>query len=693
VRDEGGLAFAQDASAQFAHMSNAAAAAGAVDVVLPPKEIAAEILRARPRLTVARRLHEGELQAVFTLLRQAHDIDFTHYKPATIDRRIRRRMAMHKLGDLPAYLDRLRGDPHELESLCGDILIRVTAFFRDPEVFDALDGHVLPQILENRAGDRPVRVWVAGCATGEEPYSLAMLLLEAAGRFGVNVPIQIFGTDVSGASIDRARLGLYPETIAETISPERLRRFFTETPDGYRVNKQVRDCCVFARQNLVRDPPFSKLDLISCRNVLIYLGPVLQRKAMGIFHYALLPDGHLVLGRSETIGGFADLFTVASSKHKIYLKKNVSKRMPLEVTTAAARKEEVVERVRMQDENPSSPANVFREADRVMLTRFTPPGVLIDENMDILQFRGRTSRYLEPAPGAASFNLLKMAREGLLAELRAAVQDARKKGGPVRRAGVRVDGAGGEPEAVVDIEVVPFGTPNNEKYQLVLFHEVAGPAVEPAAPGRKKKKEDEENGTVATRLRRELDATREYLQSIIEEQEAMNEELRSANEEIQSSNEELQSTNEELETAKEELQSSNEELLTVNEELADRNQELAQANDDLVNLLASIDLPIVMLDPDLRIRRFNPGAQRVLSLIPGDVGRPIADLNTSLSVDALDDLVRGVIEDLEVRELEVKDRRGTTHLLRVRPYKTLDNRIEGAVIVLIDIDRIRKAAG
>jgi two-component system CheB/CheR fusion protein len=420
---------------------------------------------------------------------------------------------------------------------------------------------------------------------------------------------------------------------------------------------------------------------------MIYLGASLQRKVMSIFHYALRPHGYLLLGSSETIGHYAELFSTVDRKFKIYRKKMTATRPKVDIETVVIPRERV-ERVRMEEE-VASPSNVFREADRLMLQRFSPPGVLINESMDILQFRGRTSHFLEPPAGAASFNILKMAREGLLTELRAAIHSARKKEGPVRREGIRVKTNGDS--ILVNLEVVPFITPGKERYQIILFEEV------PQAPSEKKgrktvrtKTEEEADTRQVGRLKRELDATREYLQSIIEEQEAMNEELRSANEEIQSSNEELQSTNEELETAKEELQSSNEELTTLNEELESRNQELAEANNDLVNLLTSVDLPIVMLDNELRIRRFNPGAMRVFNLIASDTGRSISDLKVTLMLDDLDGMIKGVIDNLEVKELEVKDRQGHSYALRIRPYKTMENKIEGAVLVLIDLDQLKK---
>jgi two-component system CheB/CheR fusion protein len=460
---------------------------------------------------------------------------------------------------------------------------------------------------------------------------------------------------------------------------------------GYRVSKAIRDCCIFARQNLTKDPPFSKVGLISCRNVLIYLDSVLQRRVMSVFHYALQPNGYLLLGSSETIGNYGELFAIVDRRHKIYQKKGSVGRLPVDVArTVLPLSMAQHGHLRVNEEEAAATPSLFREADRVLLSRLSPAGVVIDDNMEILQFRGRTSPFLEPAPGTASFNLLKMAREGLVAELRAAIHQARKNDTSVRREQISLI-ADGHTE-LVNIDVIPFVSPQSSGRHFIILFEAVPP--EPAAARKKGKKGAAPALPVETkqtvRLKRELSATRDYLQSIIEEQEAMNEELRSANEEIQSSNEELQSTNEELETAKEELQSSNEELMTLNEELEHRNEELAHANNDLLNLLASVDLPIVMLDSGLRIRRFNPGAQRTLNLIPSDAGRSIRDLKLTLDLDDLDEMIASVIDTLEVRELEVRDRGGRTYLLRIRPYKTADNKIEGAVLVLIDIDQLKK---
>ncbi len=683
IKAEGGITFAQDESAKFGGMPQSAIAAGSVDFILRPAEIAQELIRIARHSFMAGQLlggpmlPEAEVARVFSLLRKTHGIDFTHYKPNTIDRRVRRRMALTKIDDVQHYVDLLRENPAELDLLYRDLLIQVTSFFRDGEVFEALKRDVLPAVVREAGARQPLRVWVPGCATGEEVYSVAIALLEVVQATGTHYPIQIFGTDISDRAVDFARAGLYPATAVAEMAEERLRRFFTKESDSYRVTRPVRDCCIFARQDVTKDPPFSKLDLISCRNVMIYLGAVLQRRVISVFHYALRPGGYLLLGSSETIGGFGELFAAVDRKHRIYRKRETML-APLPPAVEYAPRE-IAERPSM-DDAAFGAGNPFREADRVLLARYAPVGVIVNENLDVLQFRGRTSSFLEPPPGTASFNLLKMAREGLLGELRGAIQTAKKSNTPVRRESIRVNNNGGS--ILANIDVIPFLSPAKEKLLIVLFEEAPAEKRNAALRGKKRLTAHEERQV--ERLKRELEATREYLQSIIEEQEAMNEELRSANEEIQSSNEELQSTNEELETAKEELQSSNEELTTLNEELETRNQELAVVNNDLVNILTAVDIPIVMLDRGLRIRRFNPGAQRALNVIPTDIGRPLNDIRTPLVIENLHEQAGEVIETLETRELEVKDHTGREYSLRIRPYRTTDDRIEGAVIVLVE---------
>jgi two-component system CheB/CheR fusion protein len=684
----GGIVFAQDESASFDSMPRSA---GTPDFVLPPAEIARELVRIARHAYMAEdddatQFTDRDLQKIFALVDRAHDLDFSHYKATTVERRIRRRMALHRIDALPAYISLLQTNAKEVEQLYSDILIRVTSFFRDPEVFETLKHDLLPALLKSHADGSPVRVWVPGCATGEEAYSFAITLLEVATAAGFQCPMQIFGTDVSEAAVDFARAGTYPEGIVEEMSPERLRRFFTKVEGGYRVVRAVRDCCIFARQNLTKDPPFSRLDLVSCRNVMIYLGAVLQRKAMAIFHYSLLPEGYLLLGSSETVGSHAELFGVVDRRNRIYQKKSSFARVPVDFTPATQR--EPAEIRPMDDDLTTAANSLLRDADKALLARYSPPGVLINDAMEILQFRGRTSDFLAPAPGRPSFNLMKMVREGLFADVRAAITDARKRDVAVRRTGVHVTNEIGS--NIVDIEVVPFESGTQERFFLVLFEDAREDPLVETARGKGKAKEKSGPTTSdprqVARLKRELDATREYLQSIIEEQEAMNEELRSANEEIQSSNEELQSTIEEVETAKEELQSTNEELTTLNEELASSNIELAEVNNDLQNLLAAVDVPIVMLSADRRIRRFSPGAQRLMNLVPSDIGRFMSEVRSSVDLNALDAVITSVVDTLEMQQLEVEDREGRKWMLRVRPYRTIDNKIDGAVLALSPID-------
>jgi two-component system CheB/CheR fusion protein len=594
-------------------------------------------------------------------------------------------MVLHKIETLEDYLHFVQGNTAEVHSLYQDLLIHVTRFFRDGESFEALAETVFANLTgdgRDRADD-PIRIWVPGCSTGEEAYSIAIALLEHLGDDANATPVQIFATDVSEAAIERARAGIYQENISADVSSERLRRFFSRIDGSYRVNKQIRDMCIFARQDLTRDPPFFKLDLIVCRNVMIYLGAVLQRRLVTVFHYALKPGGYLMLGSAESIGTHLDLFEAVEKRHKIFAKKAAS--APRDMNFPSGH-------IPMANRNPrpSEPrgiTGVQNDANRIVLSRYSPPAVLVDSDLRIVQFRGHTGAYLEPAPGDANLDLLKMAREGLLYGLRSAVTEARKNGSPARKEGLRVQHEGAALE--VDVEVIPLNAGGDGRFFLILFESTRGtggrakrkpakPAPEPAKGGKVKKDE-------VARLERELAASREYLQSMIQDLEAANEELQSANEEILSANEELQSTNEELDTAKEELQSTNEELNTVNEELQGRNEELSRANSDLVNLLGSVQIAIVMVTNDLRIRRFTPMAEKVLNLIPTDVGRPIGDIKPNLECSPLEKLIADCIDSVSIKEHECRDRSGNPYLLRIRPYKSVENRIDGAVLVLFDL--------
>ena len=509
---------------------------------------------------------------------------------------------------------------------------------------------------------------------------------------GADTPIQIFATDIEEIALTKARTGRYIENIALDISAERLRRFFTKVDQRYQITHAIRELCTFSKHDLCRDAPFSNLDLISCRNVLIYLESAMQRRVIPFFHYALNPNGFLALGTSESIGTFSDLFTLVDNKQKVFAKK-VSATRPTFAFPFPTHEADNAE-APAQDMRVDGPLlkgmDVYQEADRVVLNQYAPAGVLINEQMDILQFRGDTSHYLRPAPGKASLNLLQMAREGILMDLRSAITHAQKTGGVSNREGVqvRLDGQ----SLSITVRVIPLTLPSPlSRHYVILFEEVASPTVREVRQ-RTRRGEAAKRGAenqLNSQLARELEATKQYLQSIIERYEAANEELKSANEEILSSNEELQSTNEELETAKEELQSTNEELSTVNDELRQRNQELGEANNDLTNLFSSANLPIIVLGSDLRIRRFTASAEKVLNVIPTDIGRPIGHLNLNIPIPDLEPLILEAIDSVSIKEREVQDREGHWYCLRIRPYKTTDNRIDGAMLLFIEIDSFK----
>jgi two-component system CheB/CheR fusion protein len=708
IKAAGGIAIAQEpGTAKYDGMPRAAIATAAVDLVLPPERIAAELGQfvRHPFLRVVqpRRpgddlpVHDDKLQRVCEVLRQSTGVDFTHYKAPTIRRRLQRRMVLQKIGTIDQYIKLLRESPGEVQSLYRDILIHVTRFFREPETFEALAKYVFPKITENRRPDNPIRIWVPGCSTGEEAYSLGIALLEFLGDKASGVRVQIFATDVSEATVEYARSGIYHTAIESDVSRERLRRFFTKLDGSYRVSKSVRDMCVFARQDLTRDPPFSHLDLIICRNVLIYMGAALQKRLLSLFRYALRNTGYLVLGAAETVGPGSEMFASVEKKHRIYTASGAEPPPGMHFpVNYAAIEPQPGRRAPMPVPEVSS---VQKEATRIVLERFSPPGVLVDNNLHILEFRGQTGRYLEPAPGEASLNLLKMAREGLLYGLRTVLHEARKKNQPMRKDGLRVRVNGDI--RPLSVEVIPLaGGAQEGRYFLVLFDEdrrakpikqIKAPEASPPAPRGKRERGSEEEAATAKHLQEELRSTREYMQSIIQDLEAANEELQSANEEILSSNEELQSTNEELDTAKEELQSTNEELNTLNEELHSRNDELSRVNSDLTNLLGSVQIAIVMVSADLRIRRFTPMAEKILNVIPGDVGRPIGQIKPNIKCPDLEELIRDSIDHVVTREREVQDNDGNWFSLRVRPYKTVENRIDGAVLVLFDITDARGA--
>lgn len=767
IKAEGGITFAQDDSAKYDSMPRSAVAAGCVDFVLKPEDIAKELARIAKHPYVAGqaqeslsseedRAHameqeydetplpsggrrtprvgaksaraevektrgnaaENAFKRILVLLRNHSGVDFSLYKSTTIQRRISRRMVLNKKNSSASYAEFLKGNSKELNALYSDALIGVTSFFRNPEAFDLLKRKVFPRMLQRR-GHEPFRVWVLGCSTGQEAYSIAMAFVESAENAARLRKLQVFATDLNDVLLDNARRGLYAKSLAQDVSPERLRRFFVEEEGGYRVVKPLREMVVFARQNLISDPPFSRMDLISCRNLLIYLEPSLQRKVIPTFHYALRSEGFLFLGASESIGGFTELFEPVDKKHKLYSKKTAPTpilHLPAKTERGKHRSSATLPRAQMENssgratglqepEGLRAELSAQREADRVAINQFAPPGVLINAGLQIVQFRGPTSAYLQtPSTGKASFDVLKMAREGLMLPLRAAINKAKKLNKTARVMNVRVNQNG--KTRTINVEVIPLKN-LRERCFLILFRDV----------GKTRAQKAERHGATETRAARvlpkhkesrrlsklesELTETRDYLESIQEQHEAANEELQASNEEVQSANEELQSINEELETSKEELESANEELTTVNEEMANRNAELSRLNSDLTNLQVSIKLPILLLARDLTIRRFSAPAEKIFNLIATDVGRPLSGIRHSLSlvqsatdaskVIALEDLVREVIDTVREQERDVYDRDGRWYILRARPYLTVDNKVGGAVLVLADITDLKRS--
>jgi two-component system CheB/CheR fusion protein len=712
IKAAGGITFAQDSSAQFDGMPKNAVDSGCIDFELPADRIAEEIgdiasnpFVATDSLPSVDNSTEPDLDIapILRALQKTCGIDFTLYQPNTLQRRIKRRMILMKAKGLKEYLHVLHDKPAQVHALCQDVLINVTSFFRDPEVFAALEAETIPQLLKSHINGEAIRVWVVGCSTGEEVYSLAILFSEVAAKLNIESSIQIFATDLSAPNIERARAGVYSLQRVQDLSPERLHTYFVEEDGSYRVIKAVREMCIFAKHDVLSDPPFSRMDIVTCRNLLIYLKPQMQERVLRTLHYSLMPHGCLVLGTSESVGQTRELFGQNEPTQKIFTKKSgLPHRLPpispgskAGGTTAKVQPDPIKSVGTVGPFGPVSGPDLLRESERVLVTKFAPPGVLVNQEFEILQFRGETEAFLAVPQGKATLNLLKMARDGLAGSLRSALQRAKKENGVVREEGIKFSSPRGRIE--VSLEILPVrGRSAAEGGFLVLFE--SPPRSETVAAPRSSRRTpvvastDQENADAQIgQLEQELAAMREYLQSVIEQQEATNEELQAANEEAQSANEELQSINEELETSKEEVQSSNEELITVNDELHSRNVEVGQMNNDLVNLIGSVNTAIVMVGVDLCIRRFSPMAEKLLNVIPSDIGRPITNISLNIDVVDLRRLLENVIHTLSPIELEVRDAGGNWFSLRIRPYITLEKKIDGAVMMLVDIDAIKRA--
>jgi two-component system, chemotaxis family, CheB/CheR fusion protein len=692
IKAEGGITFVQDpGTAKFEGMPRSAIASGVADFTLSPEAIADEILQVseHPYLRRLVLVHsaDDQLERLSAMVKRSSGIDLSHYKPSTIERRLHRRMAVHRLERVGDYVRLCQNDPNELTALQRDLLINVTAFFRDGAPFEVLRSQILPRIVAGKRDADTIRIWVPGCASGEEAYSIAICLTEILDATQSHVAVRIFATDPDGEAIAQARRGVYPANIAADVSPERLKRFFVKLDDGsFQVVGRVRDLIVFSTQNLSRDAPFSRLDLVTCRNVLIYLQPPIQRKVLRIMHYALVPDGILMLGTSETVGESADLFSLVDRKNKIYAAKHVA--LPQTLVDIGVG---ITPAGRASDAASYTPArplvSIAHLADRKVLEQYAPAGVVINENLDVIYFRGRTATFLEQPTGVATHNVLRMVRPELHAPLKHAI-DATLASGDLTS--VETQYKSGELFRPVTLAVQILVEPETKaRCLLILFHETpaaAPPLVAVAATG-------EVNVDETTRqLKQELSAMRDYLQSTIEELEHANEDLKSANEELQSANEELQSTNEEHETSKEELQSTNEELITLNEELQRRMRDLTTTNDDLHNVLLGVDRAIVIVGMDLRIRRFTQAAEKALGLGSADIGRSVGRLNAFLGGVDIEARVSQSIAEVATLEREMQATNGRWYLLRVAPYKTLDLSIRGAVLSFIDIE-VRKRRG
>ncbi|HSK09942.1 MAG TPA: chemotaxis protein CheB [Vicinamibacterales bacterium] len=705
IKAEGGIAIAQDPeSAQFRSMPESAIAAGVVDFTGSPEGIAEELVRlSRHPYLSASGAGEGaapgdddrdHLAAIFALLRRQAGVDFGGYKRTTILRRIDRRIALRRAHSLEEYGRMLHDDPTEARALAADMLIHVTSFFRDPDAFTALKELVFRPLVARKADGDAIRIWVPGCSTGEEAYAVTMCLMESLEESARNCPVKVFGSDLSDQAIQTARRGVYSESAVADVLPARLDRFFERFDGEYRIAKEVRDLCLFAKHDLTRDPPFARLDLISCRNVLIYFDAELQGRIIPTLHHCLNEHGYLFLGQSETINSFRELFQAVDKEYRIFAKTGDSPRLVYPHPVGREAEMKLAQRTGGL-ERPRPAREAQRQADHLLLARYAPPAVIVNEQLDIVQYRGRTGGYLESPPGEPQANVLRMAREGLGAHLHEAIERAKAQSAAVRKEGLRINAGARTTE--VSLEVVPLASiaGSTERYFLVLFEEAArddGRLPAASVPSTEAERAAGDAGEAA-RLHAELLATQDYLQSLISEHYTTTDELATANEELIAGNEELQSTNEELQSAKEELQSTNEELTTVNDQLESRNEQLDRVANDLTNVLASVEIPVIIVDLDLRVRRFTPSVREIARFIPQDVGRPLDDLKLKIDVDDLAGRIRAVIGGLAPGEWEVRGPDDRWFRMAIRPYRTADNRLDGAVLSFVDVNDLKRALG
>ncbi|MCX6838813.1 MAG: PAS domain-containing protein [Verrucomicrobia bacterium] len=685
IKEKAGVVLVQEpATAKFDSIPRSAIDAGLADIVAPADELPGKILAYLQRKPLIARTElvmedktQSALEKVIVLLRDHTGNDFSLYKRNTLYRRIERRMGIHQITKMAGYVRYLQENSQELDLLFKELLIGVTNFFRDSAVWEELRTQVIPALLASRSPGHALRAWVPGCSTGEEAYTLAMVFREAveALKPKASFVLQIFATDLDRDAIDKARHGVFPPNITADVSPERLKRFFTKEDHGYRVRREIREMVIFAPQNIIMDPPFTKLDLLSCRNLLIYLTAEVQKKLMPLFHYSLTPGGLLLLGSAETVGSSTDLFASVSAKARIF-KRTETVQRPVQVEFPASFK--VGKPFGPESAQPAKPSVSLQSlADQLILRSYAPPTVLTNDKGDIFYISGRTGKYLEPAAGKANWNLFAMAREGLRYELATAFPKALKQKESVLLHALKVGTDGGT--QCVDVSVQRLDEPGPlHGLVIILFTDVA------MAADTHTSKTPAQNARL-TASERELQRVRAEARITHEEMQTSQEEIRSANEELQSTNEELQSTNEELTTSKEEMQSLNEELQTVNAELQAKLQELSSSSNDMKNLLDSTDIAMLFLDRHLNVRRFTHQATKIIKLIPSDVGRPITDLVSNLDDPALDADAREVLRSLVPKEKPVSTPDGRWFSVRIMPYRTLDDRIDGVVITFADI--------
>ncbi len=695
VKAETGMAMVQEPpSAKYAGMPTSASATGLADYVLPAEAMPAQLvaytkgpyLKPRTPAVEAPLLPKEPLQRMLILLRARTGHDFTCYKLTTIRRRIERRMNVHQIKEPHEYLRYLQENPHEIDMLFGELLISVTSFFRDSQAFDALMVKPLPELMESRADDHTFRVWVPGCASGEEAYSIAILLHECMEKLKHRFDVQIFGTDLDAHAIEAARAGVYSGGITADVSKERLDRYFLHEDNFYRVRKDIREMLVFAPQNVIKDPPFTKVDMVVCRNLLIYLDTEVQRRLLPVLHYALRPGGLLFLGPSESISGNSELFEAVDNKWKIFRRREVLAPVHPVMDLLPERPMPHLAEVAP----PSAllgvrPSHTVTQVERLLISKFAPTSVVVDDRGNIVYIHGRSGQYLEPAEGQPRHNILEMARRGLARPLANALHQAAVEKKEVTRPNLRVK-TNGE-FASVDLSVSWIDKPESIRGLLLV-------AITPAAPPPAKTPyagTTEEQPNRVQELENELQYTKESLQTTIEELETSNEELKSTNEELQSTNEELQSANEELETSKEEMQSLNEELSTVNAELQAKVDELSRTTDDMQNLLNSTQVATIFLDNQFHVKRYTDRAKELFSFIQTDIGRPLSHLTSNLDYDGFLDDCREVLRTLVPKEVEVRTRDDGWHLMRIMPYRTAENVIDGVVVTFVEISRVKQA--